>query len=208
MPSDRGWQARLVAWAREPHRLAQRAIAASRGLLAGVHAVEPDFLRNVGAEVGTARPWLDRAVVLAYALATGLLVVGSTLLAEGCSEPFDTLRHDVPGGRWMTLLWTPALTAAIVWYTREHSPGASGSSIPQVMRALDDDITDADRHGLVSFRLGMRKIVLVAGGMLAGLSIGREGPMVQVGASVMGHARHLLSPGAGIRRRGIATARR
>lgn len=195
-----------MAWAGGPHRLAQRAIAAARKLLAGVHAVEPEFFRNVGAEVGTARPWIDRAVVLAYALATGLLVVGSTLLAEGCSELFDTLRHDVPGGRWMTLLWTPALTVAIVWYTRERCPGAGGSGIPQVMRALDDDITDADCHWLVSFRLGMRKIVLVAGGMLAGLSIGREGPMVQVGAGVMGHARHLLSPGAGIDRHDLMVA--
>jgi H+/Cl- antiporter ClcA len=40
--------------------------------------------------------------------------------------------------------------------------------------------------------------MLVSGGMLAGLSIGREGPTVQVGAGVMLDARRWLSPRSGI----------
>lgn len=35
------------------------------------------------------RQWADRAAVLSYALATGLVVVGFTLLAEAASQVFE-----------------------------------------------------------------------------------------------------------------------
>jgi len=73
-----------------------------------------------------------------------------------------------------------------------------GSGIPQVVRALDDELTPDERSFLVSLRVSLHKIGLVAGGLLAGLSIGREGPTVQVGAGVMVHARRWLSPHSGI----------
>ena len=38
----------------------------------------------------------------------------------------------------------------------------------------------------------------MVGGQLAGLSIGREGPTVQMGAGVMDHAKRWLSPRSGI----------
>ena len=50
----------------------------------------------------------------------------------------------------------------------------------------------------MSLRVSLHKIGLVSGGLLAGLSIGREGPTVQVGAGVMVHARRWLSPQSGI----------
>ncbi len=173
---------------------------AAGNLAAGVHAVEPDFFRNLDAELVSHRSCLDRAVVLAYAVLTGLVVVGSTLLAEGASHLFDSLRTGVPGGPWLALLQTPLHTVAIVWFTREHVPGAAGTGIPQVMRALDVDLVESDRNWLVSLRFAFHKVVLVAGGMLAGLSIGHEGPMVQVGTDVMGRAWRWLSPGSGIDR--------
>jgi H+/Cl- antiporter ClcA len=51
----------------------------------------------------------------------------------------------------------------------------------------------------VSLRVSLHKIGLVSGGLLAGLSIGREGPTVQVGAGVMQHASRWLSPHSGNR---------
>jgi len=137
-------------------------------------------------------------VVLAYAAATGLIVVGFTFLSEAATHAF--MRFEEAGGYWryLVLLWTPLLTAALLWWTRRHVPGAMGSGIPQVVRALDDDLDESQRAWLVSLRGSLHKIGLVSGGLLAGLSIGREGPTVQVGAGIMINARRWLSPQSGI----------
>lgn len=144
------------------------------------------------------RTWLDRGVVLAFAALTGLAVVGFTLLAEAATHAHAALRERVPGGTWLVLLWTPLLTVGVLWCTRRFAPGAFGSGIPQVVRACDDDLPAAQQRWLVSPLLALQKIVLVSGGLLAGLSIGREGPTVQVGAGLMAGARRWLSPRSGI----------
>lgn len=144
------------------------------------------------------RSWLDRSVVMAYAVFTGLAVVGFTLLAEAATHAHALLRGEVPGGIWLALLWTPLLTVLVLWCTRRFAPGAFGSGIPQVVRACEDTLPDAQQRWLVSPRLALGKIALVSGGLLAGLSIGREGPTVQVGAGLMAGARRWLSPRSGI----------
>jgi H+/Cl- antiporter ClcA len=62
-----------------------------------------------------------------------------------------------------------------------------------VVRALEHDLQPAQREWLVSLRLSLHKIALVSGRLLAGLSIGREGPTVQVDAGAMNMARRWLS---------------
>ena len=179
-----------------------RAWRLARALLHGgwraVHDVEPDFWHNLKAELMAGRQWVDRAVVLAWAGVTGLVVVGFTFLAEAASHGFRQVEQWGPQGRYLVLLWTPALTLALLWWTRRFAPGAMGSGIPQVVRALDDELQPAQRSWLVSLRLSLHKIGLVSGGLFAGLSIGREGPTVQVGAGVMAHAQRWLSPRSGI----------
>jgi H+/Cl- antiporter ClcA len=158
----------------------------------------PDFWSNLRAELAAGRAWVDRAVVLAYAALTGGVVVGFTMLAETASHGFEMVRGLGALGPWLPLLWTPALTVAVLWCTRRFAPGAGGSGIPQVVLALDDNLDETRRSWLVSLKLSLQKIALVSGGLFAGLSIGREGPTVQVGAGVMQHARRWLSPGSGI----------
>ena len=160
---------------------------------ASAFSTEPDFWRDLRDELLSGRQWVDRAVVLCYAGVTGLVVVAFTLLAEQASHAYMALTRAGTLGPYLPLIWTPSLTVIVLWWTRRYAPGAMGSGIPQVVRALDDHLPEAQRSGLVSLRLSLHKMGLVSSGLLAGLSIGREGPTVQVGAGVMGHARRWLS---------------
>ncbi len=165
---------------------------------------QPDFLKNLQNELANGRLWVDRSIVLAYAIAAGLSVVAFTLLADWAFAQFERILHWQGG--WAVLVWTPACTAAIVWATRRFAPGAAGSGIPQVMAALDPAVDDTQRSRFVSLRLTVAKIVLGGAGFLAGLSIGREGPSVQVAAGVMQHARRWLGPHSGITGHGLLVA--
>ncbi len=133
------------------------------------------------------RTWWARAVVVALAVASGLVIVAFTALAEHAFSIFQDLRSM---GWWFPLLWTPLLAAGIVWLTRRFVPGAAGSGIPQVMAALDSG--PGTRGLFVSLRLSLAKIALTTGGLLGGLSLGREGPSVQIAAGVMLQARRLV----------------
>lgn len=156
---------------------------------------EPDFFQNLQDELSDGRGWLDRTIVLAYAVAAGLCVVIFTLMSETAFEWFHHLHERAP---WAVLVWTPALTAFIVWATRRFAPGAAGSGIPQVMTALDPHLPRDMRHRFVSVRLTAAKMLLGSMSLLAGLSAGREGPSVQVAAGVMHNARRWLRPGSGM----------
>ena len=74
------------------------------------------------------------------------------------------------------------------------------------MAALEPTLDNAQRSRFVSLRLTLAKIVLGGAGFLAGLSIGREGPSVQVAAGVMHHARRWLGPQSGITGSGLLIA--
>jgi len=179
-------------------RILRVARAALHGGWRSVRDVEPEFWFNLRSELLAGRQWIDRGVVLAFAVATGLVVVGFTFLAEAAAHAFSLLQHAGAHGRYLALVWTPLLTVAVLWWARRYVPGAMGSGIPQVVRALDDELDASQRSCLVSLRVSLHKIALVSGGLLAGLSIGREGPTVQVGAGVMVNARRWLSPQSGI----------
>ncbi len=156
---------------------------------------EPDFLHNLRSELSNGRLWFDRAVVLVYAIAAGLLVVLFTLLSD---QAFALFERGYAFSPWLVLVWTPLATGAIVWVTRTYFPGSAGSGIPQVIAALDSATPPDMRGNFVSLRLSLAKIGLAASGLLAGLSIGREGPSVQVAAGVMLHARRWLRPDSGM----------
>jgi len=116
------------------------------------------------------------------------------------------------GEHWAGFVLVVAVIAAAAalaaWLVRRFSPAASGSGIPHVEAVLHGELPQAP------FPLIPIKFV---GGLLAigsGLALGREGPSVQMGASIgqfVGHAfrrnwpdcRVLLAAGAGA---GLATA--
>jgi len=154
-------------------------------------------------ELADWRLWLARALVVAAAVAAGLTVVGFTWLAETASSYFTALRLQA---WWAPLLAAPAAAAAVVWCTRRFAPGAAGSGIPQVMATLEKEVGDAERGLFVSLRLSIAKILLTSGGLLGGLSLGREGPSVQIAAGIMLQARRLMPVGAPVGVHGLLVA--
>lgn len=86
--------------------------------------------------------------------------------------------------RYVSLVVTPLGFAVIAYLTRRVFPNSQGSGIPQAIAARH--LADQRARGaLVSIRIALGKIVLTLFGLLCGGSIGREGPTVQVGASIM-----------------------
>ncbi len=154
-------------------------------------------------EVSDWRLWLSRALVMAVAAAAGLTVVGFTWLSELALEAFFDLHTH---WWWAPLFWTPLCTAIIVWLTRRLAPGAAGSGIPQVMAALDSSVDASSRGLFVSLKLSLAKIALTAWGLLAGLSLGREGPSVQIAAGVMHSAKRWLPKRSAVTEHGLLVA--
>lgn len=169
----------------------------------GPHTADPNVAQALRQEFTDWRPWVTRSVVLAYAAIAGLAVVAFTWLTERAFHLFGVV-HGVIG--WGLLLWMPALTAGIVWLTRRFAPGAAGSGIPQVMAALETSVDGSKRHLFVSLKLTLAKMLLTPIGLLAGLSLGREGPSVQVAAGVMHNARHWLPERSTVTEHGLLTA--
>ena len=164
---------------------------------------QPDFFQNLRHEVVDGRHWLDRVVVIGFAVLAGLAVVAFTWLYDAAFERFQAIQAQF---RWAPLLWTPALTAFVVWVLLKTARGAGGSGVPQVMAALEPALPKAERGRFVSLKLSLAKVLGVSGGVLAGLSIGRQGPSVQVAAGVMHHARRYLSPKTAITDRELLVA--
>ena len=155
--------------------------------------IDPEFFEKTSREFSQAQVWMDRAIVLAFALLTGLVVVFFAVVCDWAVELYRSFVHLHPAAAWSTLVITPLITVGCVWFIRRHAPGAAGSGIPQVMRVIEDDLDGEARSRWVSMRLALHKIWLTTAGSLGGLSLGREGPTVHVGASIMNHARRYLS---------------
>ena len=148
-----------------------------------------DPVANVRQEFSDWRPWLTRGLVLAFAAAAGLVVVAFTWMSERAIAAFE---HLSAAAWWAPLVWTPFVAAVVVWLTRRFAPGAAGSGIPQVMAALEPSVP-ANHHGLfVSLKLSLFKMLATSASLLGGLSLGREGPSVQIAAGVMHHLRRWL----------------
>lgn len=85
---------------------------------------------------------------------------------------------------WLAFILLPFGLAIICWLTLRFSPFAAGSGIPQVIASISMPWGPAPMR-LVGLLHVVWKIPLTFLGMLAGASIGREGPSVQVGAGLM-----------------------
>jgi H+/Cl- antiporter ClcA len=123
----------------------------------------------------------------------GAVVGVAAVLLALWGDTAQRLFRDIIGpSRYIALAVTPVGFALAVWMTRRFFPNAQGSGIPQAIAARQ--IADPEQRGrLVSLRIALGKILLTLFGLMCGASTGREGPTVQVGASIM-YAAGRLSP--------------
>lgn len=125
--------------------------------------------------------WQRRAFFLLGGITVGVAAVGLALAADWVQAAF---RFVVSEWRYASLLLTPFGFAAAVFLTHRYFQNSQGSGIPQAIAARKLSDREA-RSRLVSGRIAIGKILLTLLGLLCGASAGREGPTVQVGASIM-----------------------
>lgn len=102
---------------------------------------------------------------------------------------------------WILSALSPLLFVLASGLVVKLAPQAKGSGIPQVLQAIDESQSRAQKYAslnsdLVSMKTAVIKVLSMCTGILAGASIGREGPTVQISASLFaltgrGMKRHL-----------------
>jgi H+/Cl- antiporter ClcA len=125
--------------------------------------------------------WTSRAAAGGGAVVLGLVALLFARMADMAQEQFDRMVAIWP---YAPLAITPAGFVLIVWLTRTLAPEARGSGIPQVIAAANN-VEDAVQRRLISLRTSAFKLLATVLGVLCGAAVGREGPTVQIGASIM-----------------------
>ena len=125
--------------------------------------------------------WKLRVIFWGGALTIGLVAALFALASFQADEMFLGFYRQSP---WLALIVPPFGLALIAWVTRRFFKGSEGSGIPQAIAAITVQ-GNAARSAILSIKLAMAKIVLTIAGLMSGASIGREGPTVHVGASIM-----------------------
>lgn len=129
----------------------------------------------------TSARWQRRAIFLLGGIVVGAAAVLLAQLADLAQQAFAML---LSKSRYVSLLVTPIGFGLSALLTIKLFPNAQGSGIPQAIAARHLTGQQA-RERLVSIRIAVGKMILTLFGLLCGASIGREGPTVQVGASIM-----------------------
>ncbi|UPJ56052.1 chloride channel protein [Bradyrhizobium sp. 192] len=129
----------------------------------------------------TSARWQRQAIFLLGGICVGAIAVALAQLADLAQHAFGLL---LAKSRYAVLAVTPLGFVLSAYLTIRLFPNAQGSGIPQAIAARH--LTDQRaRESLVSMRIAIGKVILTLFGLLCGGSVGREGPTVQVGASIM-----------------------
>jgi len=164
-----------------------------RQLLAGFSRIGRDVARRLGL---TSIPVVPVTIMLAciIGLLGGFGAVLFTWLIQGVAdltvEPILAMARQATAWK-IALCMVPAFGLLLVsWFTRSYAPEAQGHGVPEVILAV------ARHDGVIRPRVSIVKILASGICIGTGGSIGREGPIVQIGAALgsMGGQLFRLSP--------------
>jgi H+/Cl- antiporter ClcA len=152
------------------------------------HASFQEFAwRELGSR--SRRLFLQVGLPWSAALLVGLV---SVLYAKWSTDAYDVFVGWIAGDRWwLAFILTPGLAVLATYLTRRWFYGAEGSGIPQVIAAIHAPRADNDTlmKRLFGLRVIFGKLGISLLGFLSGLTIGREGPTVHIGAAIMAETR-------------------
>ncbi len=114
---------------------------------------------------------------------TGLLAVLYTKLFVGAEDITAAVFHF---HKWLLFILSPMCFVLAWWLVQRFSPYARGSGIPQVMAAIQisSPRTSPIVDKLLSFRIILIKVLSSLVMAVGGGAIGREGPTIQIAASI------------------------
>ena len=125
--------------------------------------------------------WMRSLVFWGGAVATGATAV---VFARGSDAALWLFHWSAQRTHVWSWLAPPLGLALVAWLAQSVFPGTRGSGIPQTIAALSLPTGEA-RDRLLSLRIAFGKLILTLAALATGASIGREGPTVQIGASIM-----------------------
>jgi H+/Cl- antiporter ClcA len=130
------------------------------------------------------RRWLAWALVAAGGVIIALFMIGFHHGEESARIVRERVLAMSP---WWFLLITPITLGAIRYLTLRFMPAAAGSGIPQVMAVTEQPISleRARDKWLLTPAGALFKAVAVSLSMAGGGTVGREGPAIQIGASLL-----------------------
>ncbi|MHB1101156.1 MAG: chloride channel protein, partial [Burkholderiales bacterium] len=125
--------------------------------------------------------WKRRLIFWGGAVCVGMVAVLFAVASAYANDIFHDLINVSP---YLPLLVTPLGLALVVAITRKYFPGSQGSGIPQTIAALKISDPEA-RESVLSLKIAAGKVSMTLLALFSGASAGREGPTVQIGASIM-----------------------
>jgi H+/Cl- antiporter ClcA len=126
--------------------------------------------------------WQIRIALWGGALGVGL---AASLFAIAADHANGLFTFGIGFSPWLAFILCPGGLMLVSWLTRHYFPGTQGSGIPQVLAALEARRNQGLRSKVLSMRIAFGKMLLTLFGLMSGASIGREGPTVHVGASIL-----------------------
>lgn len=138
-------------------------------------------LQRVRRQILHTGKWKMRLVFWGGALSLGAI---AAVFAQISFHADGLFRHFYEQYPLIALAVPPLGLLVIAWLTQNVFRNTEGSGIPQAIAALSMQ-THIARARVLSLKVAAGKILLTIMGLFSGASIGREGPTVHVGASIM-----------------------